>query len=294
MLTGLHIAIVPCLEDNYAYLLDDGSGELAVVDPSEAKPVLDALDALRELTGRGRALRAILSTHHHHDHVGGNLELVQRFPDLRVLGFKTDRGRIPGQTEFLEGRRDVHLGRDGGARTSHSRSHAGRGGIRHEGRRLHRRHALRGRVRRLFEGTPAMMHRSLCEVLAPLGAEMRVYCGHEYTIANLQFAQTVEPTNGDVTERLARARAVRERGEPTMGETMGEELATNPFLRGFNPAVRQGLGLAKTRPTSKCSQRFAAQKTLFEPRGNEPRGKASRAATRAARQLEPRGKVVSN
>jgi hydroxyacylglutathione hydrolase len=241
----LHITIVPCLEDNYAYLLDDGSGELAVVDPSEAKPVLEALDALREREGRGATLRAILATHHHHDHVGGNLELVQRFPGLRVLGYKTDRGRIPGQTEFLEDGETFSWGQTA-VRALHIPGHTlGAVGYVAAGAVFTGDTLFAAGCGRLFEGTPAMMHRSLCDVLAPLGAEVRVYCGHEYTIANLQFAQTVEPTNGDVTERLARARAARERGEPTMGETIGEELATNPFLRASSPELRRGLGLGQ-------------------------------------------------
>src|SRR3954453_2338168 len=186
-LPGLHITIVPCLEDNYAYLLDDGSGELAVVDPSEAKPVLDALDALREATGRKGALGAILSTHHHHDHVGGNLELAQRFPGLRVLGFKTDRGRIPGQTEFLEDGETFTWG-ETAVRALHIPGHTlGAVGYVMKGAVFTGDTLFAAGCGRLFEGTPAMMHHSLCEVLAPLGAEMRVYCGHEYTIANLQF-----------------------------------------------------------------------------------------------------------
>src|SRR5687768_8245208 len=91
----LKVTPIPCLEDNYAYLLDDGSGELAVVDASAGPP---GLAALRQTDGR---LTAVLATHHHPDHVGGNEEVVGRHPGVRVYGYETDRGRIPCQTEFL-------------------------------------------------------------------------------------------------------------------------------------------------------------------------------------------------
>ena len=95
----LKVTPIPCLEDNYAYLLDDGSGELAIVDASEGAPVLARVE---QTEGR---LTAVFATHHHHDHVGGNEDVVARHPKVRVYGYETDRGRIPCQTEFL---RDGH------------------------------------------------------------------------------------------------------------------------------------------------------------------------------------------
>jgi hydroxyacylglutathione hydrolase len=90
---------------------------------------------------------------------------------------------------------------------------------------------------RLFEGTPEMMHRSLSGKLARLPLETRVYCGHEYTVANLRFAAHAEPDNRAVSAKLERARAMRERGEPTVPSTIGEELETNPFLRASEPTL---------------------------------------------------------
>src|SRR5689334_11021055 len=93
----MQVTPVPCLKDNYAYLIHrDGSADALVVDPSEAEPVLRALD------GRGLTLAAILNTHHHWDHVGGNEALLARFPGIDVFGHASDKGRIPGQTQFLE------------------------------------------------------------------------------------------------------------------------------------------------------------------------------------------------
>src|SRR5450432_1472060 len=91
----LEVTPIACLEDNYAYLLDDGSGELAVVDVSEAGPVRNAL---KRTKGK---LTAVFATHHHHDHVGGNEAIAGEHPGLRIYGYESDRGRIPGQTDFL-------------------------------------------------------------------------------------------------------------------------------------------------------------------------------------------------
>ena len=97
MVRAVEVHLVPCLKDNYAYLLQQrGSREAVVVDASEAAPVLAALGRL------GLTPVAILATHHHLDHVGGNEGLLSRYPDLKVFGYRTDRGRIPGQTELLE------------------------------------------------------------------------------------------------------------------------------------------------------------------------------------------------
>jgi hydroxyacylglutathione hydrolase len=237
-----HITAIPCLEDNYAYLLDDGGGELAIVDASEAAPVEAAL---RLTEG---SLTAIFSTHHHHDHVGGNEELARRHPGVRVFGHESDRGRIPAQTDFL----------------SHDQSFAWSG---KQVRALHIPGHTLGAVAyvvgdaaftgdtlflagcgRLFEGTPAMMFQSLNEVLGALDPATLVYCGHEYTVTNLAFAASVEPTNSKVTARLAKARAGRARGEPTVGAPLSEEFETNPFLRCDSPELRRSMKLGADAP----------------------------------------------
>lgn len=93
-----------------------------------------------------------------------------------------------------------------------------------------------------------MMFHSLCEVLGPLGERMRVYCGHEYTVSNLAFAASVEPGNARVEERMARVRAIRARGEPTVGSLMSEELATNPFMRCESPEIRRSMKVGDDAP----------------------------------------------
>jgi hydroxyacylglutathione hydrolase len=238
----LKVTPIPCLEDNYAYLLDDGSGELAVVDPSEGPPVLTAM-ARSE-----RRLTAVFATHHHYDHVGGNEEVVARYPGVRVYGFETDRGRIPCQTEYLRDGQTFTWGKTA-VRALHIPGHT-LGAVAYvledavfTGDTLF----LAG-CGRLFEGTPAMMFHSLCEVLGPLGDELRVFCGHEYTLGNLAFAASVEPGNARVEQRMADARAQRARGEPTVGSAMAEELATNPFMRCRSAEIRRTMKLGSDAP----------------------------------------------
>lgn len=224
----MRIVPVPCLRDNYAYLvICETTKRAAVVDPSEVEPVLAAVE--RE----GVELEAIWNTHHHWDHTGGNKGLLDAHPELEVIGHGSDKGRIPGQTTFAEQDDTVTLGEGLSARIIHNPGHT-TGAISFY---LEAQAALftgdtlfAGGCGRLFEGTPEQMHGSLSK-LAALPEDTRVYCGHEYTAANLRFAAAVEPDNQDLTERQERVAAQRERGEPTVPSTMAEERATNPFLR---------------------------------------------------------------
>ncbi len=228
----MRVHTVPCLSDNYAYLVHaGGSRDAFVVDPSEAGPVIDALE--RE----GLRLVAILNTHHHFDHVGGNEELRAKYGDLPVYAHRSDVGRVPAQTvEVDEGRPITVAGLELGplhvpGHTTGAVSYVVEDAV-FTGDTLF----IAG-CGRLFEGTPEMMSASLAK-LAALPAGTRVLCGHEYTISNLRFARTVEPENEAIARKLEAAEAARARGEPTVGSTMGEELATNPFLRCGEPSVR--------------------------------------------------------
>ena len=228
----MQVTIVPCLSDNYAYvLLAPESKRAVVVDPSEAEPVLRALDAL------GVTLGAILATHHHHDHVGGNAALVQRFPGIRVFGHASDRGRIPEQTEFVEHDREITV--EGlNFRVLHIPGHtlgavayAGEGSV-FTGDTL-----FAGGCGRLFEGTPAQMYQSLNVTLAALPDATLVYCGHEYTASNLRFAAHLEPANAAVTEKAKRVAEQRAQNVATVPSTLEQEKATNPFMRCDSPAI---------------------------------------------------------
>ncbi len=230
---------IPCLKDNYAYLVTcPRTGEHAVVDVSEAAPVLAAL---RSHDARPRA---IWSTHHHFDHVGGNEELAGEVAGVEVCGHASDRGRIPAQTRFLEEGDELALG-DLRARILHIPGHT-LGAVAYvvegDGAPM----VFTGDTLfvagcgRLFEGTPVMMHASLSK-LAALPPETRVYCGHEYTQANLRFAAHVEPHNAAVARARERADTLRAKGEPTVPSTIGEELQHNPFLRVRSEEIRRTL-----------------------------------------------------
>jgi hydroxyacylglutathione hydrolase len=215
--------------DNYIWLMQHG-GKAAVVDPGDASPVIEYLD--RE----GVELCAIINTHHHGDHVGGNRALLARWP---VPVFGPAHEQIPGRTRALVEGDSVSV-REIGLEFSvldipgHTSGHIAcfGNGMVFCGDTL-----FAAGCGRLFEGTPAQMVSSL-DKLAALATETQVYCGHEYTVSNLRFALAVEPDSTVLRERLERAQANRGRGEPTLPSSIAEERATNPFLRCADPAIR--------------------------------------------------------
>lgn len=229
----MDVVPVPQLADNYAYLLIDPAGrEAAVVDCAEAAPVL------AETRRRGIELRAVLATHHHFDHVGGNQDLLQAVPGLAVHGSADDAPRIPGITHRLRDGDPVHVGSLRGrvilipAHTSgHVAYHFPEQRAVFTGDTL-----FAGGCGRLFEGDAAQMMASLGK-LAALPDDTRVYCGHEYTEKNLRFAATLEPGNRALRDKLAAVEALRRQGRPTVPSTIAEEKATNPFLRTGSPEL---------------------------------------------------------
>jgi hydroxyacylglutathione hydrolase len=229
----VEVVPVPQLADNYAYLVvDPGGRDAGVVDCAEAAPVL------AELSRRGLRLVAILATHHHFDHVGGNNDLLAALPDLRVYGSAGDAPRIPGITHRLQDGDAVEIGSLRGraimipAHTSgHVAYHFPEERVVFTGDTL-----FAGGCGRLFEGDAAQMMRSLGR-LAALSDDTRVYCGHEYTEKNLRFAALIEPGNRALADKLARVQALRREGRYTVPSTIGEEKATNPFLRIDSPEL---------------------------------------------------------
>ena len=219
----MRVVPVPCLKDNFAYLVIEG-GEAAIVDPGEAEPVEAAV--ARE----GVELVAIWATHHHHDHVGGVKALLAKHPQLAVLAGETDAPKIEGVTQKLPDGGTFSLGKLSG-RVIHNPAHT-LGAITFviEGCAFTGDTLFAAGCGRLFEGDAAMMQASLAK-LAALPPETKIYFGHEYTASNLRFAAAVEPANADVAKRAAELK------EPTTPSTMALEHATNPFLRWQSPAV---------------------------------------------------------
>lgn len=231
----LTIRPIPAFADNYIWLLTrPGSTDACVVDPGDAAPVEAAL--ARE----GLHLRAVLVTHHHMDHIGGLARLRERF-DPQVFGPHNpaiqDVDTRLGEGDSIEvlGARFAVLAVPGHTLDHIAYFHAGDEPLLFCGDTL-----FAGGCGRLFEGTPAMMYASL-QSLAALPGETRVYCAHEYTLANLRFARAVEPGNHALAQRQSRAEQARARGEPTVPSRLAEELATNPFLRCGEAAVHDTL-----------------------------------------------------
>lgn len=227
---ALQIVPVPCLRDNYAYLVKAGDA-VAVVDPSEAAPVLAALAA------RGWTPTMIWNTHHHWDHVGGNLALLESFPTLQVLAHVSDAERVPGFTRGLGHGERFAFGTGEQSHTVEVLFHPGHtlGAISY----VIAGHAFTGDTLfgagcgRVFEGSHAQMYAALNQILGALPDDTHLYFGHEYTAANLRFAQTVEPQNPDIATRQAQLK-----GSSVPG-TLAQERLSNPFLRCHIAAVQK-------------------------------------------------------
>jgi hydroxyacylglutathione hydrolase len=235
----MQVIRISALSDNYIFLLYNLQYNIAaVVDPAESKPVL------QQLTKLNCSLVAIFNTHHHHDHVGANQELIKQFPQLIVYGGIEDRGRIPGQQVFLqEGDRVQFADRTAQVffLPGHTRAHIayyfppvtpGETGELFCGDTL-----FAGGCGRLFEGTPAQMVDSLSKLRA-LPDNTRIWCAHEYTLSNLRFALTVDSENTDLQKRFAEVTAMRQRQEATVPSILGVEKNTNPFLRWDHPSLQ--------------------------------------------------------
>lgn len=235
---SLEIVTVPCLKDNYAYLLrDEGSGIVALIDAPEPKPVVAALEA------RGWGLDLILITHHHADHVDGVNVLRERF-GAKVIGAAADAHRLPeldvavapgdtvsvGESEatvldvpgHTVGHVAFHFAADGALFSADSLMVMGCG--------------------RLFEGTPEQMWESLT-LMAALPDATLVYSGHEYTMGNVKFALSVDGDNPALIKRAAEIEEMRRDGIATVPARLDLERATNPFLRAADPQFKALHGL---------------------------------------------------
>ncbi len=241
----MRVERIPTFRDNYTYLIvDPKTGEAAVVDAPEEKPVVRRVDDL------GVRVTRILSTHHHPDHSMANPALAERY-GVPVLGHASDAGRLPGLTDGLAEGDRVSVG---GLEAeivfipAHTRGHIA---YVFEGAVFCGDTLFAAGCGRLFEGTPEMMHEALNVKLARLPDDTKVYCGHEYTESNLRFALSVEPGNRALEEKLAWVKERRagaaadwhdaDEAEMTIPSTIGEERATNPFMRVDSEEIRKSV-----------------------------------------------------
>lgn len=234
MPSPLEIHMFPCLLDNYGFLVHSpDTGETAAIDTPETDKIIMACEE------KGWTLTHIWNTHHHFDHVGGNLEL-QKLYNIDILGPGHDTTRIPGLTHGVSGGENFQFGGHTvqvmdtpGHTTSHIIYYISTAGAAFVGDTIF----VLG-CGRLFEGTPAQMYDSL-QMICALPPETKLYCAHEYTLANAKFAVTVEPDNKDLMSYVASAKNLRDQGISTVPTTVKMELKTNPFVRADN-AQRMG------------------------------------------------------
>jgi hydroxyacylglutathione hydrolase len=239
---NMQVISLPALADNYIFIIPNSTApEAAVVDPGDAEPVF------RYLETTGRHLTAILNTHHHGDHIGGNRRLLERYPGIPVYGGEGDRGRIPGQSVFLrEG--DEIIVCSNKARVlevaGHTKAHiayyfpAAEG----TGDLFSGDTVFGGTIGNLFEGTPEIMFESIRKIRA-LPEQTRLWCSHEYTLQYVRESAHIDPGNRPLAERLRLLEATPY-GIPTVPLLLEEEIRTNPFFRWDAPDLTAHLSKA--------------------------------------------------
>jgi hydroxyacylglutathione hydrolase len=250
----LHMAaefhLFQCLTDNFGLLAHDPeTGATVAFDAPEAGPIFAALNE------KGWLLTDIWITHHHHDHIGAVAALKARFPEAKVVGAKKDAHRLPPLERALVEGDLVSLGRSS-ARVMEAPGHTlGHIVYYFDDEAV----VITGDVLfslgcgRVMEGDMPMMFDSLMR-LSALPGETRIYCGHEYTLANARFATTVDPDNLLLAERQREVEDLRARGAFSLPSTIALERETNPFLRAENPALRQRLGMSEADPVDVFTQ----------------------------------------
>lgn len=238
-MTGLETYQFPCRSDNYGVLLHDpATGLTASIDAPEAAAVE------RALAHTGWRLTHIFTTHHHNDHTEGNAALKAAH-GCRILGPRDEAAKIPGIDGALGGGDTFRFGDFEGqvlATPGHTLGHISyfipAAKLAFVGDTM-----FAMGCGRVFEGNPQMMWESLAK-LRNLPKDTTVYCGHEYTLSNARFALSIEPENQALQARAREVEALRRDDKPTLPTTIEAELATNPFLRACEPALKAAIGMA--------------------------------------------------
>lgn len=239
----LEIVQIPVLTDNYIFVLHDPeTGQTAAVDPALAEPVMKAISE------KGWQLHYILNTHHHGDHVGGNLEL-KRQTGCRIIASEYDRQRIPGIDITVTNGQQIALGAENfdviatpGHTSGHIVYYCQNSQALFCGDTL-----FSMGCGRLFEGSPEQMWHSLQRIKV-LPESTRIYCAHEYTRQNGNFALTIEADNPELLRRMSEVNILAAQSIPTIPTTLSQELATNPFLREQCASIQQSLNMVGQKP----------------------------------------------
>ena len=235
------ILIIKCLNDNYAYIYLNDKKEACVVDPSEASPVIDTLEK------NDLQLKYILNTHHHFDHIGGNFELKEKY-NCKIVGSKKDRDRIPGiDIEISDG--DYWSFKEHTAQIIEIPGHTS-GHIAFFFKSLNA--VFTGDTLfslgcgRLFEGTPTMMWNSLKKLRA-LPDQTKIYCGHEYTLSNGKFINSIYPSE-DMRLKIESLVELNKKNLPSIPSTIADEKKMNIFLKADDISLIKTLGLKGKSP----------------------------------------------
>ena len=222
----MKVHIIPCLKDNYSYIIHDEANDYAcVVDPSEANPIINFIKK------KNIKLKYILNTHHHYDHVGGN-ELIKKEFDAKVIGFNNDKERIPFIDITLEDQ-EIWSSDNFTAKVFHIPGHTSghicfhfyKDNFLFTGDTL-----FSLGCGRIFEGTYEQMFNSL-KIIKSFPEETLIYCGHEYTSKNAEFCLQNDPNNSELIEKISKINTLVKKGEPTIPSSLKEEIACNIFLK---------------------------------------------------------------
>lgn len=252
------------LEDNYGYVVvDENNHTMFVVDPAEPSRILPVLK--EEETTQNRHFLGILTTHKHIDHAGGNQVIANAYPDVLIAGPENEP--IPARNYGVNGGEKFKLGAANVKVLNvscHTKAHVAyvvtgdpeMPPLLFPGDTL-----FVGGCGRFFEGSAEDMYKALYEVILTLPKDTKVYCGHEYTMANLRFALSVDPSNQALRDKLAAVRIRRAKNLPSVPSSLREEMLYNPFLRVHNDIIRNAVG--GTDPVS-VLENLRRRKDLFE------------------------------
>ena len=234
----MNIEIIPCLNDNYSYLIyDKHSDTVAIIDPSEFEPCDEAINK------NYKKLDFILNTHHHYDHVGGNEDLKKKY-NSTVLGFEDDRNRIPGIDKIIKDNQEFKIGSLNFTTIfipGHTKGHIAF--YQKEAKVIFTGDTLFSLgCGRVFEGTYEQMFTSLNK-LKNLPKDTKIYCGHEYTLKNFEFCLKYNPDNNFLKKRENKIKSNLKSNIPTVPSTIGEEIKTNIFFRYDDPDVKKAINL---------------------------------------------------